>query len=32
MTTGNVLFVLSIVVVFYGVLGLAALLLTRIIE
>ena len=32
MTASNVLFVLSIVVVFYGVLGLAALLLTRIIE
>jgi hypothetical protein len=32
MTAGNVLFVLSIVVVFYGVLGLAALMLTRIIE
>jgi hypothetical protein len=32
MTAGNMLFVLSIVVVFYAVLGLAALLLTRIIE
>lgn len=32
MTASNLLFVLSIVVVFYGVLGLAALLLTRIIE
>ena len=31
-TASNVLFVMSIVVVFYGVLGLAALLLTRIIE
>jgi hypothetical protein len=32
MTASNLLFVLSIVVVFYGALGLAALLLTRIIE
>ena len=32
MTPANIFFILSIVVVFYGVLGLAALLLTRIIE
>jgi hypothetical protein len=32
MTAANMAFVLAIVVVFYGVLGLAALLLTRIIE
>jgi hypothetical protein len=32
MTVSNMLFVLSIVIVFYGLLGLAALLLTRIIE
>jgi hypothetical protein len=32
MTFANMAFVLAIVVVFYGVLGLAALLLTRIIE
>lgn len=32
MTAGNMLFVLAIVIVFYGLLGLAALLLTRIIE
>ncbi len=31
-TAGNVMFVMTIVVGFYGVLGLAALLLTRIIE
>jgi hypothetical protein len=32
MTAANMLFILAIVVVFYGALGLAALLLTRIIE
>jgi hypothetical protein len=32
MTPANVLFILTIVVMFYGVLGIAALLLTRIIE
>jgi hypothetical protein len=32
MTPANVLFILTVVVMFYGVLGLAALLLTRIIE
>jgi hypothetical protein len=31
-TPANLLFILTIVVLFYGVLGLAALLLTRIIE
>jgi hypothetical protein len=32
MTAANILFILTIVVMFYGVLGVAALLLTRIIE
>ena len=32
MTAANLFFILTIVVLFYGVLGLAALLLTRIIE
>lgn len=32
MTPANVLFILTIIVLFYGVLGVAALLLTRIIE
>jgi len=32
MTPTNVLFILGIVVAFYGILGIAALLLTRIIE
>ena len=32
MTPANVLFILTIIVLFYGVLGIAALLLTRIIE
>jgi hypothetical protein len=31
-TAGNVMFVMTIVVAFYGILGLATLLLTRIIE
>ena len=31
-TAGNVMFVMTIVVGFYGILGLAALLLTRIVE
>lgn len=32
MTAANILFILTIVVAFYGILGVAALLLTRIIE